>query len=286
MTSNENSSKIPYHFPGDETFSHYLRSRLGFASLMLLTVTTLSTPVLAEESQIEVSLDLPVVSAYVWRGMEINDDWVLQPSLTLAYQGFSFNLWGNMDLTDFGEDYCTYTSDCDSRAGQFTEIDLTIAYNHSFDTFSLGIGLIDYLYPNWDNSSDTQEIYISGSFDVLLQPSLTVSYDFNALDAFYANFGIGHSFAFTDSLGLDLSSSIGYGDSDYNSGNFGSADSAFVDFNVGISMPYKATENISIIPMLTLTTLLDSNIRDSIENNAYGNDDTYVYGGVNVSFSF
>ncbi len=265
---------------------HSLRSRLGLAILVPLTVTTLSAPVLAEESQIGVSLDLPVVSSYVWRGMEINDDWVLQPSLTLDYKGFSFNLWGNMDLSNFGEDYCSYTSDCDSRAGQFTEIDLTIAYNHSFDKFTLGVGLIDYLYPNWDNSSDTQEVYLSGSFDVLLQPSLSIYYDFNALDAFYANFAIGHSFSFNDNLGLDLSSSIGYGDSDYNAGSFGSADSAFVDFNIGVSLPYKATDNIAIIPMLTVTTLLDSDIQDSIENNAYGNDDTYVYGGVNVSFTF
>ncbi len=265
---------------------HSLRCRLGLAILIPLSVTTLSVPVLAEESQIDVSLDLPVVSAYVWRGMEINDDWVLQPSLTLGYKGFSFNLWGNMDLTDFGEDYCTYTSDCDSRAAQFTEIDLTIAYNHSFDNFTLGVGLIDYLYPNWDNSSDTQEVYLSGSFDVLLQPSLTISYDFNAIDGFYANFGIGHSFSIIDNFGIDLSSSIGYGGSDYNSVSFGSDDSAFVDFNIGISLPYNATDNIAIIPMLTLTTLLDSDIRDSIENNVYGNDDTYIYGGVNVSFSF
>lgn len=265
---------------------HSLRCRLGLAILIPLSVTTFSTPVLAEESQIDVSLDLPVVSAYVWRGMEINDEWVFQPSLSLGYKGFSFNLWGNMDLTDFGEDYCTYTSNCDSRAAQFTEIDLTIAYNHSFDKFTIGGGFIDYLYPNWDNSSDTQEVFLSGSFDVLLQPSLTISYDFNALDGFYANFGIGHSFAFNDSLGLDLSSSIGYGDSNYVSGSFGSADSAFVDLNIDVSLPYKATENIAIIPMLTLTTLLDSDIRDSIKDNTYGNDDTYVYGGVNVSFSF
>ena len=79
---------------------------------------------------------------------------------------------------------------------------------------------------------------------------------------------------------------IGYGVSDYNSASFGSANSAFVDFNIGIQVPFKATDTIAIIPMLTVTTLLDSDIKDSIENNIYSNDDTYVYGGVNVSFSF
>ena len=264
----------------------YLRSWLGLAILISLTVTTLLSPVQAEESKINVGLDLPLVSEYVWRGMQINDGLVLQPSLTLGYSGFSFNLWGNMDLSNFGEDTCAYTSDCDNRAGQFTEIDLTIDYSHSFDKFTLGVGLIDYLYPNWDDSDDTQEVYLAGSFDVLLQPSLTIYYDFKEVNGFYGNFAIGHSFSISDRFGIDLTSSIGYGDSDYNSASFGSADSAFVDFNIGIQVPFKATDIISIIPMLTVTTLLDSDIKDSIENNIYGNDDTYVYGGVNVSFSF
>jgi hypothetical protein len=263
-----------------------IRSRLRLAILIPLIVGISSSPILAQEAKIDLNLDLPAVSKYVWRGMEINDDWVFQPSLTVGYKGFSFNLWGNMDITNFGEKYCTYTKNCDSRAGQFTEIDLTIDYSHSFDKFTLNVGLIDYLYPNWDNASDTQEVYLGGSFDVILQPSLTVSYDFNALDGFYLNFGIGHSFSFTDSLGLDLISSVGYGDSNYNSGNFGSDKSAFVDFNIGVTLPYNVTKHITIIPMLTLTTLLDSDIKDSIKNNPYGNDATYVYGGVNVSFSF
>ncbi len=266
--------------------SHYLRSRLGVVILVFIAANTLSSPVLAEESKIDVDLDVPVVSKYVWRGMEINEDAVLQPSLTLAAAGFSFNLWTNMNITDFGEDECVYTSDCDSRAWQFTEIDLTIAYSHSFDKLTLGVGLIDYLYPNWDDADDTQEVYITTSYDVLLQPSFTLSYDFNEVNGFYANFAIGYSFSINDRLDIDLSSSIGYADSDYNSASFGSDDSAFVDFNIGIEIPFKATDTIAIIPMMTVTTLLDSDIRDSIEDNAYGNDDTYVYGGLNVHFSF
>ncbi|MCD6388165.1 MAG: hypothetical protein J7L69_02050 [Desulfobulbaceae bacterium] len=263
-----------------------LRSRLGLVILVFIAVNTLSSPVLAEESKIDVDLDIPIVSKYVWRGMEINEDAVLQPSLTLASSGFSFNLWGNMDLTDFGEDECVYTSDCDSRAWQFTEIDLTIDYSHSFDKLTLGVGLIDYLYPNWDDAEDTQEVYLATSYDVLFQPSFTLYYDFNEVNGFYANFAIGYSFSINDRLDIDLSSSIGYADSDYNSASFGSDDSAFVDFNIGVEVPFRATDTIAIIPMLTVTTLLDSDIRDSIEDNAYGNDDTYVYGGVNVSFSF
>ncbi len=37
-------------------------------------------------------------SKYVWRGFELSDDSiVLQPSATVAYKGFSANLWGNLD---------------------------------------------------------------------------------------------------------------------------------------------------------------------------------------------
>ncbi|MCK4379240.1 MAG: hypothetical protein KAW01_07850, partial [Deltaproteobacteria bacterium] len=142
-----------------------------FIALLLGIILIISVmPVQAEEKP-AVSLDAEalIISKYVWRGLEVNEDFVLQPSITTAYGGFSFNVWGNMDLTNFGEDECVYTADCDDRSGQFTEVDLTIDYTYSWEKFSLSAGVINYLFPNWDGSEDTFELYLSGSVDVLLQ---------------------------------------------------------------------------------------------------------------------
>ena len=265
---------------------NYLCSSLSSIVMIVLIVTTTFLPAMAKDVVISVETEALVVSKYIWRGLEVNEDPVLQPSLTVAYGGFSFNIWGNMDLTDFGEDECIYTSDCESRAGQFTEIDLTLDYSHSFDKFTLGGGIISYQFPNWDESEDTHEVYVAMSYDCLLAPALTIYYDFDEVDGFYANFSVGHSFAINDKVGVDLSGNIGYGDSDYNIAYFGVDDRALVDVNCSIALPFQVTDKITITPMLNLTSVVDSDLRDSVESNSCCDNETNIYGGVSVSFLF
>ena len=111
-------------------------------------------PAQAEEKP-AVSLDAEalVISKYVWRGLEVNED--------------------------FGKDECVYTAGCKDRSGQFTEVDMTIDYTHSWDKFSLSTGVINYPFPNGYESEDTYKFYLSSSVDTLLQPTLTIYRDFD-----------------------------------------------------------------------------------------------------------
>ena len=70
-------------------------------------------------SEAEVSLEAALVSADVWRGQVRNNDFVIQPQLTLAQYGVSLNIWGNYDL---GENYLGVDND-------FSEIDVALAYS-------------------------------------------------------------------------------------------------------------------------------------------------------------
>jgi hypothetical protein len=65
---------------------------------------------------VDLSADLGLYSAYVWRGQIVNDHAVLQPSVTASKGPFSFNIWGNWNL--------------DQPAGRDDdlEIDYTAAY--------------------------------------------------------------------------------------------------------------------------------------------------------------
>lgn len=261
-------------------------------SLLVVMVVVLSavgfsgSSVFAEEMKVSVDAEVLAVSKYVWRGLEVNEDPVLQPSLTVAYGGFSFNVWGNMDLTDFGKDECVYTSDCKSRAGQFTEIDLTLDYSRTFDKFTLGAGIIAYEFPNWDGAEDTHEVYLAFSYDCLLAPALTLYYDFDEVDGFYANFSLSHSFALNDKVGLDLSAGLGYGDSDYNLAYFSVDDSALVDVNCSLALPFQVTDKLTITPMLSLSSVVDSDLRDSVKSNSCCDNETNIYGGISLAMSF
>ncbi|MCK5915110.1 MAG: hypothetical protein KAG92_03140 [Deltaproteobacteria bacterium] len=243
-------------------------------------------PVAAEEVSVSVDAELTLVSQYNWRGMVLNEDLSLQSSLTVAKGGFSFNVWGQMDLTDFGEDECHYTDDCDSRAWQFTEIDFVLDYSHSFDKFTVGVGVIFYEFPNWDHSEDTHEVYLATAYDCLLQPALTIYYDFDEVEAFYLNFAVGHSFAVNDKFSVDLSSSIGWGDSDFSDYNFGEDSNALIDFNFGVAAPYKITDNITVKPFLMFSSIVDSDNRDSVDDRQYCDETDNFYGGLTLAYSF
>ncbi|MCD6268636.1 MAG: hypothetical protein J7J71_00690 [Deltaproteobacteria bacterium] len=259
---------------------------LGIAILVMFTVVMVQASARAEEPTVSVDAELTLISQYNWRGMVLNEDLSFQSSLTVAKGGFSFNVWGQMDLTDFGEDECHYTDDCDSRAWQFTEIDFVLDYSHSFGKFTVGTGIIFYEFPNWDHSEDTHEVYLAMSYDCLLQPALTIYYDFDEVEAFYLNLAVGHSFSINDKFSVDLSSSIGWGDSDFSEYNFGEDSSALIDFNIGVSAPYKLTNNITISPVLMFSSIVDSDNRDSVDDRDYCDNTDNVYGGLTLAYSF
>ena len=259
---------------------------LGIAILVMFTVVMVQVPARAEEPKLSADAEVLLISQYNWRGMVLNEDLSLQTSVTLAYGGFSFNVWGQMDLTDFGEDTCHYTDDCDSRAWQFTEIDFVLDYSHSFGKFTVGTGIIFYEFPNWDHSEDTHEVYLATSYDCLLQPALTIYYDFDEVEAFYLNLAVGHSFPINEKLSIDLSSSIGWGDSDFSEYNFGEDSSALIDFNFGVVTPYKVTDKITLTPTLMFSSIIDSDNRDSVDDRHYCDETDNFYGGLAVSFSF
>jgi len=262
----------------------------GSLSMVLIMTIFISlaylAPARAADPDTSVDAEVLLISQYNWRGMVINEDLSLQPTLTVGHRGFSFNVWGQMDLTDFGEDECVYTDDCDSRAWQFTEVDFTLDYTHTFGKFTVGSGIIFYLYPNWDHADDTHEVYINFSYDMILQPTLSVYYDFDEIDGWYINFAIGHSFTINRKFSIELFSSVGWGDSDYNNYMFGNDDSAMVDFNCGLKTPYKITDKLTITPTLTFSSLIDSDNRDIVDDYDCCDHPDNLYGGVALSYSF
>jgi hypothetical protein len=84
------------------------------------------------------SADMGVFSQYIYRGFELSDDSiVIQPSVTLDYKGFSFNIWGNLD-TKLKRD-----SDDGSESDdvKYNETDLTLSYGRDMGAISLNGGM-------------------------------------------------------------------------------------------------------------------------------------------------
>jgi len=255
------------------------------SGLLGLTVAMMATASLAQLES-EVAVDVPVLSSYVWRGMVLNDEAVLQPGLTGSIGGFSVNAWSSMDLTD-----------SNGASGEFTEMDWTVSYAQAFGIVELGAGVIAYTFPGVTVESEaedgtvtgeaaagTTEIFASVAVDTLLAPALTVYYDVDEIEGFYAVASIGHSFGLLDNVGLDLSVSLGFGGEDYNAGYFGYEDAALNDLLLGAALAIAITENISVTPSISYMMLPDSDLEEAAEA-AYGEKDS-VYGGVSLSCAF
>lgn len=233
----------------------------------------LSSAASAEEKKgPAVSFDVTPASKYVWRGLILTDDPVLQPSFTISYKGLGLNIWANTDLTDAND-----------TPGEINELDYTIDYSFSIDKVDASVGLIQYTFPHTDYEPTT-EIFASAGLSVLLSPTLTIYYDVDQVNGLYGTVGISHGFPLGEFQGispsLDLSGSIGYGSSNYNEGYFGVDSAGLVDLLLTATLAIPIDEYLSVAPYVSFSQLLDSDLKDAVS------DDNATYFGVTLSVAF
>jgi len=273
-----------------------MKTKLRTFALAGAAVLTVAGLARAEDAKVTGELDLPVLSAYVWRGQVVNDKPVLEPSLTVSKNGFSLNTWANFNLNN---SYASYAQD---NKKEFSEVDLTASYATTVGStnspIALGGGFVQYLFPNQTLTSGTgsnavskaypgtHEVYASiGLPSVFLAPTLQVNYDFDSANGAYANFGISQGFELVkDKASLVASASIGAATSKYNEYYFGTKKNAFNDAVVGLALPITLPGGWSIKPMLQYVFLPDSTIRDDADT-LYGHKDRFV-GSLTAVYAF
>src|SRR5512133_3541583 len=110
----------------------------GFRKMLLLLPLALAiaalpaSPLFAEEEKPTGDLTVSVLSQYIWRGYEMSrHSVVIQPSMTVAYRGFSANLWGNLDTAPYSPTGASHT-------GKWNETDFTLAYVKTLGLFNIG----------------------------------------------------------------------------------------------------------------------------------------------------
>jgi uncharacterized protein (TIGR02001 family) len=254
--------------------STMMRAITGLAAVCAVMGLTQGSAQAGDPLSLDISAD--VATKYVWRGQLITDDPVLQPSATLSGYGFSANVWGNVDFTDVNE--------TDGGSFNLREVDYTLSYGFSpSEGLDLEAGIIWYTFPGGDS---TGEVYGSVCLSAVpLSPTLAVYYDFDEVDGFYANLGVGHTFELTEKLGLSLGASLGWGDSDYHEFYFGqAASSSLSDLLLSASLDYTLTERVSVSLYVAYSDLLDSDV-EALADTGYGDSDI-VYGGVSLGVSF
>ena len=233
------------------------------------------------DEKVTVGVSADFYEKYVWRGQNLVDDWVFQPGVSVGYGGLTASFWGNMDLTDEN-----------GSNGEMSEVDLTLDYSGQVpgvDILGYSVGLIHYDFPVNGAADDTAELYAGLSLDVPASPSVTFYYDVDEVkEGTYISFGVGHSFENVFDLGddtlvgVDLSASLGWANSDYNKVYWGakpdgsSIGGAMNDLVLTLAFPFELA-GFDVTASLNYVTLMSDDIRKT-DTYGKGRDDMFFAG--------
>lgn len=242
----------------------------------------------------EVTAEAALVTAYVWRGQVYNNDFVIQPQITIEQYGVSFNIWGNYDL---GKNVNGISYD-------WSEVDMSLAYSLPLDIneMAFDVGVIGYDYPaNGDllgrqgrNYKSTTELFAAAtvlSWQDYVIPSFTLFGDIDEAKGVYFLFDIVAPYEISEYLAVEGGFSAGYGSTSYNDYYFSNGitvpstqDAGWNDFNFYGNVSYLIQDGLTLSANLTFTTLEGGSIKDAAGKLYEAREK--VWGGVNIAYDF
>ena len=250
---------------------------LKAAGLAMVIIVCLAGGVFAGEIKTAGSASVDVMSNYVWRGQKLSNSWVIQPSVTVTYGVFGANIWVNSDSDakiDEGDGH-----------GEGSETDVTLSYTRSLDKWTFGAG---YIYYSFNGAPDTQEFYLSASYEILLKPSLTVYYDFDEGNGAFVLASIGHSLEVAKGMNLNLGAYASYNINNKVMGLDEDSDdfSNFYNAELSASLNIPVYKAITVTPKIAYSFPLSDDSEDAIKSISDDGDKDIFYGGLNVTLSF
>lgn len=148
----------------------------------------------ADRSPLSVDANVALNSAYMFRGQNLYDGASIQPYLGVSYDT------GNGVIS--ATNWMHISADGRTNVPEFFEMDWGLSYELSLEPATITIGNLWYTYPNDNDDIDnTAEMYISAAFDdssfnsfYTVNPKLTVSKDWDALDYYYYELILNHPY--------------------------------------------------------------------------------------------
>ncbi|NOZ22645.1 MAG: hypothetical protein GXP25_16330 [Planctomycetes bacterium] len=198
---------------------------------------------------------------YVWRGLAVVDQPVWQPDFTVGYGPVSFNWWGNMDMTRWGE-HAGYGN----QRGEFTEIDYTVDISIPVSIFTVSGGYLAYTFPHTGVDSTT-ELYTGVSADCFLNPSLKVFFDVDEVKGRYGLLSFSHSVDLFKigkdiKVGAELSVGGGLGSTEFNDFYYGVSKRTLVDVQIDGGLPIGIGEHITVTPGIHWSKVVNPALRE------------------------
>jgi hypothetical protein len=242
----------------------------------VLCVVLCTTGLAVAEDGVGFEVTADYFSKYIWRGQNVVDESVFQPSVSASYRGLTASIWGNLELTSVN-----------GNRGEFTEVDYSLDYSGQLpciEWLGYSVGLIYYDFPN-TGFAGTTELYWGLGADVPLGPSVTAYHDVDQVQGTYVSFAVGHSIdqivelAPNVAVGLELGAAVGWGSSSYNASYWSVPSGELNDLALSVSFPI-AIMGCTVTPSVHYATLLGDGIRGS----GVGTD--FFFAGIGIAKEF
>jgi hypothetical protein len=209
------------------------------------------------------AIDIDYATSYEFRGYDLGDH--------LVSGGLNLGLdWGN----GFSAGLYTWLAWLPDADDDYLELDITPSITYDFGPMTASLLYTRYEYLEGDIDATNELGLVLGTNPDLLggvSVSLGSYYDFD-IEGWFFQLGAGYSHALNDMVSLDFAAGVSY------VVDYGVTDSGFNHLFVGMGIPVKVNETITIKPYVRGVFPID--VLDDA-----GQDDQ-VIGGVNVSFSF
>jgi hypothetical protein len=211
---------------------------------------------------------------YWWRGYVLNDEaGTFWPGVgaVIGDTGLEINLAAGLS-----ENWFTREAEIKDAAKSYTEIDYVISYSREIDKLSLGLSLMYYQYPFYDEADPEAtdisyfEAGASCGYDTILSPSLELYYSYYPEDSvgsdgknvptaedYYAKLSISHDIISTeDGFALSAGAWIGY----YNNAYAEASGLSDAVISLGLSKDY---DNLSAFSTLYYGRTIGKDFKDS-----------------------
>ncbi len=214
-----------------------------------IITTTLTAGLIASMSYAEeatapagsVSVTADFASAYVFRGVTLNDGAVFQPGIEVSgfgmpeeYGSFVLGAWGNYDIDDYSGNVPGST---------FTETDWYASYSlpEIVDGLDLFVGYCEYTY---GGAARDEELNIGAGYEIAgIGLGLTLYQGVGGLigSQTYVELTAGYALELSEELNASIDASAGFMEYD----DAVTLDSGFHNYSIGASISYALTENWS-----------------------------------------
>ena len=209
-------------------------------SIITLVAGLVSTGALAG-----VSITADLASAYVFRGVTLNDGFVVQPGIEASGLGFpeqygsvTFGAWGNYDLDDYAP--------AGAVGSSFQETDWYGSYSlpQWVEGLELFVGYTEYSY---GAGSSDKEANVGAGYEVVgIALGLTYYQGVGGHigTSSYTEFALGYSLDFSDRFSGSVDARFGFVDQD-------GGETGFSDYDLGGSVSYALNEQWGLGATLT-----------------------------------